>query len=203
MLRNTYGSGTGVAFVQVEQVSDRTTTAGPIVARAGGDRMWYDAQRTGMETVKAVLSVAVLWGGMFVSGAADQALLEPFGVGAADDIVGVWKLVAGSSLRRPDATRTVASLLEIRRSDDGSLSARLLLNNGPRPVVKHVDGVSFEEGRLCLEIDGKASFKGTLRDDGRSIDGTVLLEGRKSSSAELRRVEARTGSRGVAPLRAT
>ena len=165
--------------------------------------MWYDAQRTGMEAVKAVLSVAVLWGGMFVSGAADQALLEPFGVGAADDIVGVWKLVAGSSLRRPDATRTVASLLEIRRSDDGRLNARVLLNDGPRPVVKHVDGVSFEEGRLCLEIDGKASFKGTLREDGRSIDGTVLLEGRKSSSAELRKVEARTGSRGVAPLRAT
>jgi hypothetical protein len=52
--------------------------------------MWYDAQRTGMEAVKAVLSVAVLWGGMFVSGAADKSLIEPFGVGATDDIVGVW-----------------------------------------------------------------------------------------------------------------
>ena len=165
--------------------------------------MWYDAQRTGMDAVKAVLSVAVLWGGMFVSGAADQALLDPFGVGATDDIVGVWKWVAGSSLRRPDATRTVASLLEIRRGDDGRLSARVLVNDGPRPVVKHVDGVSFEEGRLCLEIDGRSAFKGTLREDGRSIDGTVLLDGRKSSSAELRKVEVRTGSRGVAPLRAT
>ena len=165
--------------------------------------MWYDAQRTGMDAVKAVLSVAVLWGGMFVSGAADQALLDPFGVGATDDIVGVWKWVAGSSLRRPDATRTVASLLEIRRGDDGSLSARVLMNDGPRPVLKHVDGVSFEEGRLCLEIDGRAAFKGTLREDGRSIDGAVLLDGRKSSSAELRKVEVRTGSRGVTPLRAT
>ena len=203
LLPHLIGTGTGVALLQVELVSDRTTTAEPIVESAGGHRMWYDAQRTGMETVKAVLSVAVLWGGMFVSGAADQAMLEPFGVGATDDIVGVWKWVAGSSLRRPDATRTVASLLEIRRADDGSLSARVLVNDGPRPVVKHVDGVSFEEGRLCLEIDGQAAFKGTLREDGRSIDGTVLFDGRKSSSAELRKVEARTGSRGVAPLRAT
>jgi hypothetical protein len=161
--------------------------------------MWYDAQRTGMEAVKAVLSVAVLWGGMFVSGAADQSLTEPFGVGATDDIVGVWKVVAGSSLRRPDATRTIASLLEIRRSIDGSLSARVLLNDGPRPIVKHVDGVSFQEGQLCLEIDGTASFKGTLREDGSSIDGTVLLEGRKSSAAELHRLEAQTGSRPNGP----
>ena len=165
--------------------------------------MWYDAQRTGMETVKAVLSVAVLWGGMFVSGAADQALLDPFGVGTTDDIVGVWKWVAGSSLRRPDAGRAAESLLEIRRSLDGTLSARVLVHDGERPVVKRVDGVSFHDGRLCLEFNGHAAFKGTLREDGLSIDGTVVLDGRKPSSAELHRVEARTGSRGVEPLRAT
>ncbi len=165
--------------------------------------MWYDAQRTGMEAIKAALSVAVLWGGMFVSGAADQSLTEPFGVGPADDIVGVWKWVAGSSLRRPDATRTVASLLEIRRGSDGILSARVLVNDGTAPRVRKVAHVSFDEGRLCLDIDGQAAFKGTLREDGLSIDGAILFDGRKSSPGELRKVEARSTSRGVAPLRAT
>lgn len=165
--------------------------------------MWYDAQRTGMETVKAVLSVAVLWGGMFVSSAADQALTEPFGVGSTDDIVGVWKWVAGSSSRQPNAMRTVASLLEIRRGNDGLLSARVLLSDGAAPVVRQVAHVSFDEGQLCLDIDGQAAFKGKLREDGLSIDGAITFDGRKSSTGELRKVEARSTSRGIAPLRAT
>jgi formylglycine-generating enzyme required for sulfatase activity len=166
--------------------------------------MWYDAQRTGIETVKAVFSVAVLWGGMFVSGAADQADLEPFGTGSADDIVGVWEWVADASHSRSETAHSRTSLLEIRREVDGELSARVLLDQDGQAIVRRVRGVSFEHGKLCLEIDSRAAFKGRLRDDGRSIDGKVLLEGRKPSSAELWKVEARTDSHGgIMSLRAT
>lgn len=166
--------------------------------------MWYDAQRTGIEAVKALFSVAVLWGGMFVSGAADHSLVEPFGTGATDEIVGVWEWVAEASQRRPEAERSFASLLEIRRGLDGRLSARVLLDDEGRAVVRRVRGVTFDQGRLCLEIDGRAAFKGTLREDGRTIHGTVLLDGRKPSSAELWKVDVKMGNHGgIAPLRAT
>ena len=167
--------------------------------------MWYDAQRTGVEAVKAVFSIAVLWGGMFVSGAADRAVESTFGVTAADDIVGVWEWVLEASSRRPEAEPAVASLLEIRRDDTGRLSARVLLDDEGRPIVRRVRGVTFDGGRLCLEIDGRAAFKGMLRDDGRTIDGTVLLDGRKPSAAELWKVEAKARSPHgeLAGLRAT
>ena len=167
--------------------------------------MWYDAQRTGIEAVKAVVSVAVLWGGMFVSGTADEAMLESFGrAGAADDIVGVWELVAEATPRLPDTGRSLASLLEIQRGSDGTLSAHVLIKDDGQPIVRRVRGVSFEEGRLCLEIDGRAAFKGRISEDGLTIGGTVQLEGRKPASAELLKVEARMRAhRGIIPLRAT
>ena len=176
---------------------------GRIGSEGGG--MWYDAQRTGVEAVKAVFSIAVLWGGMFVSGAADRSADPSYGTTAADDIVGVWEWVLETSARRPGAGPAVASLLEIRRDDAGRLSARVLLDDEGQPTVRRVRGVTFDGGRLCLEIDGRAAFKGTLRDDGRTIDGAVLLEGRKPSLAELWKVEAKARSpRGeLTRLRAT
>ena len=86
--------------------------------------MWYDAQRTGIEAVKAVFSVAVLWGGLFVSGAADQAMFETFGAAGADDIVGVWELVAEATPQRPGSGNSLTSLLEIQRSSDGTAPVR-------------------------------------------------------------------------------
>jgi hypothetical protein len=166
--------------------------------------MWYDAQRAGIEAVKAVFSVAVLWGGLFVSGAADHAMIEPFGSFGSDDIVGVWEWVAEAAPRRPDVGRSLASLLEIRRGSDGTLSARVLLKDDGRPVVRSVRGVSFEEGRLSLEIDGRAAFKGRISEDGRTIGGIVLLDGRKPASAELWKVDApKRAHGGIVPLRAT
>ena len=97
--------------------------------------MWYDAQRTGVEAVKAVFSIAVLWGGMFVSGAADRSVEPSFGATAANDIVGVWEWVLEASSRRPGAESAMASLLEIRRDDAGRLSARVLLDDAGRPIV--------------------------------------------------------------------
>ncbi|MCL7958199.1 MAG: hypothetical protein M8860_01235 [marine benthic group bacterium] len=166
--------------------------------------MWYDAQRTGIEAVKAVFSVAVLWGGLFVSGAADQAMFESFSSAGADDIVGVWELVAEATPRRPGPGNALTSLLEIQRGSDGTLSAHVLLKDDGHPIVRRVRGVSFEEGRLCLEIDGRAAFKGRISEDGRTIGGTVLLDGRKPASAELWKVDARIGAHGgIVPLRAT
>jgi hypothetical protein len=166
--------------------------------------MWYDAQRTGIEAVKAAFSVAVLWGGMFVSGAADHSMSHPVGAVDSDDIVGVWEWVADATARRPNVGSSLASLLEIRRGSDGTLSARVLLKDAGRPVVRSVRGVFFEEGRLCLEIDGRAAFKGQISPDGRTIGGTVLLDGRKPTSAELWKVDARIRDHGeIVPLRAT
>ena len=179
-------------------------TGGTTRRQHGGHVMWYDAQRTGIEAVKAVFSVAVLWGGLFVSGAADHAMIEPFSRVGSDDIVGVWEWVADAAARRPDVGRSLASLLEIRRGSDGTLSARVLLKDDGRPVVRNVRGVSFEEGRLSLEIDGRAAFRGRISEDGRTIGGTVLLDGRKPASAELWKVDARRRAQGgIMPLRAT
>ncbi len=163
--------------------------------------MWYDATRTGIEALKAALSVAVLWGGMLVSGVADRSI-EEIGSGVAGDVVGIWTWVADASLRPSGAAAPEAGLLEIRRSADGMLTGRLLARSGGEPVIEDVSRLSFSDGRLCLELGSGTAFKGTLRADGRAIDGTMQLDG-SSASALLRKVETRKRSREAPALRAT
>lgn len=163
--------------------------------------MWYDASRSGIEALKAVLSVAVLWGGTLVSGAADRAPVAPPGAGPAEDVVGVWTWVVDSSAGR-SGSAPEARYLEFRREEDGRLVARALVREGRAPVIREIPDVSFEEGRLCLTLGDGFAFRGTMRGDGRSIDGVLELEGASTVSL-LQRLETRRRLREPSPLRAT
>ncbi|MFO7588937.1 MAG: hypothetical protein R6X22_12850 [Gemmatimonadota bacterium] len=164
--------------------------------------MWYDTPRTGIEALKAVLSVAVLWGGTVVSGTADRATFVPPVLGAAEDVVGVWSWAVDSSLRPQECGPSETRLLEFRRGEGGRLVARALVHDGRRSVIEEIADVSFEEGRLRLTMASGVAFLGTMRGDGRSIDGVVRRDGTASASL-LRRVETRRHSREPSPLRAT
>lgn len=164
--------------------------------------MWYDASRTGIEALKAVLSVAVLWGGTVVSGATVSGPSSSFDPGPAGDVVGVWTWVVDGSPRRPEAGRTGERFVEFRRAGDGSLLARALVREGRNAVIREIPDVSFEAGRLCLTLGDGIAFRGTMRADGRSIDGIVRLED-SAAAALLLRLDTRRRHREPAPLRAT
>lgn len=166
--------------------------------------MGHDPTRTGIEGLKALLSLGVLWAGSVVSGSTMPPAAPASGPGTAEDVIGVWTWVVDASSRRPGADADDAPLVEFRRAADGRLEARALIRSNGRARIRSLPGVSFEDGRLQLELGDGMAFRGTLRDDGRSIGGVVESDGDPATS-ELRRLDPaprRKAPRERRPLRA-
>ncbi len=150
--------------------------------------MGIDASRSGIEGLKALLSVAVLWFGGVVAGGAGSDLPSPGGAGA-QDVVGVWAWAVTTSACRPDAPDpTGTRYVEFRRGTDGRLEARALFRTGGTARIRALPGVSFKDGRLRLDLGDGIAFHGTLRRDGRSIRG-VLESGEAPAASVLRRLD--------------
>jgi hypothetical protein len=166
--------------------------------------MLYDPTRTGVESLKALLSLAVLWAGTVVAGGAatdGSARPEP---GAEDDVLGLWAWVVDAPPCRAESPVAIETrFVEFRRGPDGRLEARALVRSNGESKIRPVPRVSFEDGRLRLELDDGVAFHGTLRSDGRSIDGVVESGGDPAASL-LRRLdpEPRRSLREPPPLRA-
>jgi len=151
--------------------------------------MRYDASRTGIEGLKALLSVAVLWFGGVVAGSAAQDAVPPSDGGAAEDVLGIWAWVVAAPACQPDSpAATETRFVEFRRGPDGRLEARALSRSDGKPRIRALRGVSFEDGTLRLELDDGVAFHGTMQRDGRSIDG-VLESGGDPAASVLRRLD--------------
>jgi hypothetical protein len=151
------------------------------------------------EGIRALLSVVVIVVGTWLMGETGQAGLESNVFEATGDIVGVWSWVAESPADEAWSGDPVASFFEFRQADSG-LMARVMLRDRSGSSVEKVTFLSYEDGQLCLQTAGGAEFRGSLGDDGRTIDGVIDWHGVKAR-ASLERVVTRKRSQVMVPLR--
>jgi hypothetical protein len=151
------------------------------------------------EGFRALLSVVVIVVGTWLMGETGPAGLESNVFEATGDIVGVWSWVAESPADEAWSGDPVASFFEFKQVDSG-LMARVMLRDAGGSSIENVTFLSYEDGWLCLQTAGGAEFRGSLQDDGRTIDGTIDWHGVKAR-ASLERVVTRKRSQVMVPLR--
>ena len=151
------------------------------------------------EGFRALLSVVVMVVGTWLMGEAGKAGPESNVFEATGDIVGVWSWVAESPADEAWSGDPVASVFEFKEADSG-LMARVMLRDRTGSSIEDVTFLSYEDGWLCLQTAGGAEFRGSLRDDGRTIDGTIDWHGVKAR-ASLERVVTRKRLQVMVPLR--
>lgn len=151
------------------------------------------------EGFRALLSAVVIVMGTWLMGETGQAGVESNVFEATGDIVGVWSWVAESPADEAWSGDPVASLFEFRQADSG-LVARVMFRDRSGSSIENVTFLSYEDGWLCLQTAGGTEFRGSLQDDGRTIDGTIDWHGVRAK-ASLERVVTRKRSQVMVPLR--